>query len=150
MCVSYSKVWFRTNERFIGQAWLCSCWPVIAAEFCLFNQTTYYVYCILCVVTVDLGILSSADRWAQLWTRMDGYACMYAQVNTSCLCAPDCGMFAFSTKGLILLNVWPLVVMSTCMARMNDTVRMFSILELCLLVFQVCAPWMHCTHVCIG
>ena len=85
-------------------------------------------YYFLCVVTGDLGIWSSADRWAQLETRMDACACMYAQVNTSCPCTPDCGMFAFDTNGFILQNVWPLVVMSTCMVRRSDTSRMFSIL----------------------
>ena len=59
--VSYSNVWFRTNECFIGQAWLCSRWPVTAAEFCLFNQTICYI---VCVVTVDLSwvVLTNGER----------------------------------------------------------------------------------------
>ena len=104
-------------------------------------------YYFLCVVTGDLGIWSSADRWAQLETRMDGCACMYAQVNTSCPCTPDCGMFAFDTKGFILQNVWPLVVMSTCMVRRSDTLRMFK--HPLSLIFQVYAPLMYSTHVCL-
>ena len=59
--VSYSNVWFRTNERFIGQAWLCSCWPVTAAKFCLFNQTICYI---VCVVTEYLSwvVLTNEER----------------------------------------------------------------------------------------
>ena len=52
----------------------------------VFSIILYYVYCILCVVTVDLGVLSSADRWVQLWTRMDVYVCMYALVKDLMSC----------------------------------------------------------------
>ena len=83
----------------------------------------------------------------QHWISMDHtmHVCMH-WLKTSCPATPDCGVFAFGTIGLILRNVWPLVSMSACMVRRSDTLRMF---KHCLLVFQLCAPWMHCTHVCL-
>ena len=84
----------------LRKAWLCSrMLPVWQPSSVFFLSDTLLL---ICAVIVALGVLSSADRWAQLWTSMHGTS-MYVCTGTLCYVTPVCGMFVFGDTMYMLL-----------------------------------------------